>query len=304
MVLPNFFLNTRANQNWTESGLDSVDKCIDKVHFNNFPYSITYNYNSRGFRDAEWPETKQELQDAIWCIGDSFTVGVGSPIEHTWPNVVSQQQQKRIINVSMDGASNEWIARKSIDIYNEINPSHMIIMWSYFHRREEQSDKSDEDRRNFACMDSGIEDVKNWLGCINRVSNYIKNFIHFIIPNPTARPNFTEMCELIQKTWNNIKGCDWPAECPTTLTEFNKLDQEILNELHRLHKVFSWLLKSLQELEDTRLVEEMYKSQSMQIKNYRGEVPKLDIARDGHHFDILTSQWVAAEVMKIWNRSD
>jgi hypothetical protein len=31
------------------------------------------------------------------------------------------------------------------------------------------------------------------------------------------------------------------------------------------------------------------------LPDYIKEVPQLDFARDGHHFDILTSQWVAQQ---------
>ena len=79
-------------------------------------HPITYNYNSRGFRDQEWPDSMTELREATWCVGDSFTVGLGSPVTHTWPNVLQQTLQKKTINVSMDGASNNLIARKVLKI--------------------------------------------------------------------------------------------------------------------------------------------------------------------------------------------
>jgi len=151
MILPDLILPSRVGQCWAESGLDSLSKCRDKKHFASYPYLVEYNYNSRGFRDAEWPNDPSELKDAIWVVGDSFTVGLGSPVNHTWPYAVAQELNKRVINVSMDGASNEWIARRAVDVYHAVQPSKMIIMWSYFHRRESADvTKSDEDRRMLA----------------------------------------------------------------------------------------------------------------------------------------------------------
>jgi hypothetical protein len=297
MILPDVFLKSRANQHWLESGIDSVERCLDKKHFAEYPHVVSYKYNSRGFRDAEWPESMSELQDSIWCIGDSFTVGIGSPLEHTWPYAVCQQQQKRTINVSMDGASNEWIARKAISVHKEINPKIMIIMWSYFHRREKKSSiPSDEERRIHSDMSSAADDVKNFLDCINRVDQIAKNCIHFIIPNANLiNPKELQMC--IQRSWNTVKGVDWPDTCPLTLASFDRLPQEILIELRQIHKpVFLSLQKNLQLLSEVFLFNEMYESHLMQIKNFREEVPIIDIARDGHHFDILSSQWVAKEV--------
>ena len=136
MILPDMFLPSRQNQICAESGMDSLDGCPDKKHFKNYPHKIEYRHNSRGFRDTEWPDTITELQDSIWCIGDSFTVGLGSPLTHTWPNILQNKLNRRCINVSLDGASNNWIARHARAIINEIKPKNLIVQWSYSHRRE------------------------------------------------------------------------------------------------------------------------------------------------------------------------
>ena len=40
------------------SGSDSPEECLSKDHFLNYTKDISYNYNSRGFRDNEWPDEK------------------------------------------------------------------------------------------------------------------------------------------------------------------------------------------------------------------------------------------------------
>ena len=122
MILPDFILPSRQHQICTESGIDSLEQCLDKKHFKLYPHQIEYRYNSRGFRDAEWPEDINDLKNATWCIGDSFTVGIGSPLKHTWPYILQQQTGCRVINISMDGASNEWMARKCSTLLKIINP--------------------------------------------------------------------------------------------------------------------------------------------------------------------------------------
>ena len=57
MILPDFLLPSRVNKRWEFSGIDSIEQCLDKNHFKNYPHPITYSYNSRGFRDNEWPES-------------------------------------------------------------------------------------------------------------------------------------------------------------------------------------------------------------------------------------------------------
>jgi hypothetical protein len=129
MLLAELILTNRIGQCWDFTGLDQFEQCRDKEHFKSYPYLIQYKYNSRGFRDQEWPISIEELKNAIWCIGDSFTVGLGSPLEHTWPYQLSNITQQRVINVSMDGASNEWIARMVQHIVHDIEPKNIVIMW-------------------------------------------------------------------------------------------------------------------------------------------------------------------------------
>ena len=80
MILSDFSVPSRINARWEYSGNDNPDQALDKKHFREFNYPVEYCYNSRGYRDQEWPA---DLSNAIWCIGDSFTVGIGSPLGHT-----------------------------------------------------------------------------------------------------------------------------------------------------------------------------------------------------------------------------
>jgi hypothetical protein len=150
MILSDFILPTRKNQIWSESGMDSRQLCLDQKHFDSYPYAIEYRYNSRGFRDDEWPTSVEELKKCIWCFGDSFTVGLGSPLNHTWVNILQNKSVVRCINVSMDGASNDWIARKVVEVLEEIQPQHIVIHWSYLNRGElTDSQLNDEERKSW-----------------------------------------------------------------------------------------------------------------------------------------------------------
>ena len=71
---------------------------------------VKYNYNSRGFRDNEWPT--KNLVDTIWCFGDSFTVGLGQPQNECWPKVLESKINKKTINISLNGGSVNWITRQ------------------------------------------------------------------------------------------------------------------------------------------------------------------------------------------------
>lgn len=183
MILPGFILPTRANQTWQYSGIDSPDLCFDYQYFANYPWPVEYRFNSRGFRDDEWP---QDLSQAVWCVGDSFTVGLGCPWDHTWPRVLAQKLDRRTINVSLDGASNDWMARKIIEISREIAPQWIVVQWSYTDRREHpDATLPDEERRIRRQPDATDRDsIINLKENINLVENSRgeTQIIHSTIP--------------------------------------------------------------------------------------------------------------------------
>ena len=45
----------------------------DLTDYFNYPYKVNYKFNSRGFRDNEWPNN---LNDRVWCIGDSAVINL------------------------------------------------------------------------------------------------------------------------------------------------------------------------------------------------------------------------------------
>lgn len=296
-MLPDLILPSRVNLYCTESGIDSLLRCYNKKHFKNYPYQVEYQYNSRGFRDQEWPENFDQLQDAVWCIGDSFTVGVGSPIENTWPRVVAKTLNARIINVSMDGSSNEWIARRTVDIFNAIKPNRIIVMWSYFHRRESENQSLNDEQRR---IEYGIDSLKyetadheNFVKCVNKVNYHAPECVHFIIPSAAANISPARIYDTIQEKWQLLRGPDWPADPPETPDEYWQLPSWVLEEIETVHRCDGYLKELLADMQASQPLHNYLQSS---LKYYGGVVPELDKARDSHHFDLLTSQWVAATV--------
>jgi hypothetical protein len=283
-MLPDFILSSRVNQCWQYNGIDSPDQCRDKKHFKSYPHKISYHYNSRGFRDQEWPDSLADLQDAVWCVGDSFTVGIGSPLEHTWSYQVGQQLKTRTINVSMDGASNQWIVRKALDIIKHVAPKLIIIQWSYIHRVEiDNSTLTDEKRRlpfDNTCQNH-IDLGYKFVDLVQQVEVAKQNtkVIHSFIPEFGIETTVFDI-------WTQLAGPTWPP-CPKTLKEFNELNSDIVNELANFFKRYD--------------IFKIYYSLYHNIQ-YLSEIRRLDLARDGHHYDILTAQQFAIGVRELLNR--
>jgi hypothetical protein len=191
MYVHDFLIDSKANQTISTDGMDCLDQCLNKKHWVEYPHDISYRYNSKGFRDSEWPT---DLKSAIWCVGDSFTLGLGQPYDHIWPVVLSNQLDVRTINISMTGASNEWIAEKVNLICEQVSPTIIIVQWSYLHRRQNRDRSlSDEERRIH--FNDTVEDFENIDRCIRSVEDNKRttNIIHSYIPG------FGEPREILKK---------------------------------------------------------------------------------------------------------
>jgi hypothetical protein len=282
MILPDFVLPSRVNQCWEYSGIDSIEHCRDKKHFESYPHNITYNYNSRGFRDTEWPDNVEELQSAIWCVGDSFTVGIGSPLEYTWPWILQQSAQRKIINVSMDGASNMWIARKSLDIINKIKPAQLVIQWSYVSRREKSvNDILDESWQSFY---ESIADP-SW-------------------PASCTRLNIDQLPKKILEEIVQVHG-RWQPDIDDEMRRLMTINCTVEDDIRNAIDC----IESLSQIKLTQIVHSFipnfvpYTHRGIVESQINGliipEIRRLDTARDGHHYDVLTSSRFVAQAMQL-----
>ena len=291
-ILPNHILTSRSNQTWTESGMDCITECLDKDHFLQYPDPVIYQYNSRGFRDAEWPD---DLKNPVWCIGESFTVGLGTPYEYIWPQILQRKINQRTINLAMDGGSNNWIARRATEILTEIRPTRMIIMWTYVERRE--ANFEDTLQQQWQTFYSAVKDpswptikqradfkklphhIRHELATQHSTGHYltISNDLESIVPRynidellRTQRPDATQ-----EEHEENFKIC------LQTVLDANASTQLI--------HVF---------VPDFAIKQEQYRYLDM----LKGQifVPPfkiLDWARDHHHFDRKTSEWLVKQLI-------
>ena len=154
---------------------DTFEDCSDKDHFLSYDKNISYIYNTKGFRDNEWPE---DLSDVIWCVGDSFTVGIGQPFEETWPQVLKNKTGRRCINVGEAGCANDTMALRIQEICKLHSPKLVVVMWSYFARRRVNDENAEHDKNDF-----GVDkDMANFSKNFKIVNELPTNIINLIIP--------------------------------------------------------------------------------------------------------------------------
>lgn len=305
MILPNFILRQTANQQFKHSGIDSPKDCLDKKHFENYPYKVDYQYNSRGYRDQEWPD---DLTNVVWCFGDSFTVGLGSPRERTWTYLLQNKLNQRTINVSMDGASNNWISRKTKDLFSALTPKVVVLHWSYLHRRESTSHSYVEDYINKEWVDfyNCIKD-SSWPPCDRRqdfkklsesiqqeiqTKHYTKDLERWLkddIVNLVDDEHLRSFCSLNPKD-GEVEDFNNTIECIESVEAAKPVDTMLIHSFipyfHGTKGNDPLMLKTMDHLK---------------IKGY-AHTPLLDIldlARDGHHYDYKTAKRLISTILEL-----
>jgi hypothetical protein len=184
-----------------------------------------------------------------------------------------------------DGASNNWIARRTMLVQKEINPTNIVVMWSYVHRREhEDINLDDEKRRITTIASSDVEDIVNFKDCVEMVKH--NNILQLAIPNYSMILNF-------QHIWNTVRGPGWPLLAPTTLDQLMLLPAVVQNELKEHFKLWAEIQQFVELPERLR-----------NVANGIVNVNQTDRARDGHHFDLITAQWVVDQLIAQWNQQN
>lgn len=252
---------------------DDLWSCWDRWHYLQYPHKISYQFNSRGFRDQEWPD---DLKNAVWCVGDSITVGIGSPLEHTWPKQLSKLSGYRTINLGLRGANNRAIAEMANTVLREVQPKNMIIVWSFLERRPKDANDLLQDFHSQRLIAPEHDHISYFEQCLNLLAHSNTNIVQAFIPN-----YFSIKQNTINGIWDRLRGPDWP-EVPWYPSE-----------------IPDWVHKELDGfgvLKDVNTA--LYLNQVLRkIPCDLGEIIPQDLARDGCHFDIATAQALAQQIL-------
>lgn len=282
MILEDLRLSTTQNLVTDFIDPDTPQHCVDRKYFDQYPYAITYCYNSRGFRDQEWP---QDLSQAVWCFGDSFTVGIGSPREHTWPWLLQQSLDQRTVNVSLHGASNNWMTRRALQIIQTVNPQRCVFHWSYLHRRE----KDERLARNelWTVFYNNIKDP-SWPDC-DHYWDLDK------LPTKIQR----EIIQDFEWTWQTVYDDQRRLHfCTTTL------EQDMINTLDCIDQVARAAPNSIHSFIPGFCDSVSKKAFELQLGSrpisWIAEQPIQDWARDHIHYDKVTAQALVTSILEHW----
>lgn len=116
-------------------GMDDPNKIHSKPeNWYNYPIqNYVYAYNSWGFRDRDFNQYIN--QEVILCLGDSFTVNIGGPAEHSWPGILQTKTNIPVLNFGVDGLGNDGIHYIFNFVAKLFKIKHTFVVYSFFHRR-------------------------------------------------------------------------------------------------------------------------------------------------------------------------
>jgi len=161
-------------------GLDTYEKCLNKGFFLQYPHQISYNFNELGYRERAITDYQK---NSIICIGDSFTVGLGLPVELTYPRQLEQLLQYPVLNFGLDGASNQWIKRKLGVILKYFTPPTIIVHYTFTHRREHDRPDWFDNERTLSDVGMSVHDDLNvWQDCYQFIDSLNIPTVHSCIP--------------------------------------------------------------------------------------------------------------------------
>ena len=87
------------------------------------PGAITYQLNQHGFRCDEFNN-----DPCIVALGCSYTVGIGLPIETTWPRLVGQALGLKVINLAWGGYAADTCFRLAEYWLPRLNPTLVVML--------------------------------------------------------------------------------------------------------------------------------------------------------------------------------
>ena len=205
------------------SGLDTPGKSNNSSRdFWEYPVQdFDYQFNSWGFRGKEYDQYVGQAVNI--CLGDSFTVNVGEPVEHSWVSQLAEHFDIPTVNLGMDGAGNDAIKL----VYNRacevFDVQDTFVMYSYLHRRlinRKFIQDVHKDNENF---DYFLEQrIPNAIECALPSWNWTseeKQFlsnqrIYFLdIPHALYYSDYTTIDRkyIVEESYNNLRGPDWPT---------------------------------------------------------------------------------------------
>jgi len=238
------YFKRSANYTSNTSGMDHPDRSERTTkEWHAYPVQdFDYKFNSWGFRGPEYTEYMGKPVNI--CLGDSFTVNIGGPIEHSWSSQLTERFVIPTINLGMDGAGNDSIKLvydRACEIFDVQNT---FVMYSFFHRRLKNNEFIHvgclDDKENINYFEKNmIQDaiytfLPSWCWNENEL-NYLqskhKNNLYNLFNS-----NSITSTPISKKLYNDYKGNDWVS--------YDEFTKGIINEAMQDDEIFVNYIKN------------------------------------------------------------
>lgn len=277
MILPTLIVPNRINNKLKYLSPDTPEDSTNKHQFDSWPSEISYEFNSRGFRDREWPK---DLDKCVWFLGDSVVLGIGQSLPDTLCSRFENITGLTAVNLGVRGISNHTTAYMAQQVLNEVQPTNLVIFWSYFRRRPK---KDTYDFLIEGCKDpTKSDDVKDMLYFRNLVrhlpTNFKTNIIHVFCPGYSIFGQSSA-----QNIWCDIKDPLWPPE----FIGLDHLPSNIVEEISCVHGLYTFF-KNVTEWNNFK----------NSFEHAVDNIVIQDLARDNYHWGSETNKSVVLEIQK------
>ena len=172
-----------SHDRWIENCQDPVRMDMLIAHGWLPEQQITYNFNSHGFRSQEF----NDLPSAP-CLGCSFTMGIGLPLQQTWPSILQDLIGKTCWNLGLGGSSLDTAFRLVKYYVNHLNISAVLCLVP--------------ESKRFEIFENGQPCIINW----SNHHPYKQFYKHWMCDDKNAEINETKNLLAIEKLCdsNNI----------------------------------------------------------------------------------------------------
>jgi len=92
---------------------------------------FTYKFNKDGFRSIEFMQNPD-----IMFLGCSYTLGIGLPVECTWPDIVTKALNIKSVNLGIGGGAIDTFFRISLHWINKLKPKTVVLYVPFKERLE------------------------------------------------------------------------------------------------------------------------------------------------------------------------
>jgi len=207
-------------------GIDSPGKSSCSLKdFREYPIQdFDYKFNNWGFRDEDFEQYLGEKVNI--CLGDSFTVNLGGPVEHSWCSQLAEHFDIPTVNLGMNGAGNDAIQLVYSRACEVFDIQNTFVMYSYLHRRLINGEFIQEVHKDNENFEYFLEQrIPNAIECALPIWNWTYNEEKFLSEQGIffidihalyfSDCNTIDRRFIVKESYNNLRGPDWP-----TLKEF------------------------------------------------------------------------------------